>query len=114
MSEVFYSVFYGARSRGGFILRVTGLLLLGFYMDQLPVLLPWSTDTVLIGAVLVAMGYCWKLNEQKFSLKWIYGLLLLIYVVVASINVNVNMSVRYYGPYSASVFLQQAELPEQH
>ncbi len=106
VSEVFfYSVFYGARSRAEFILRVTGLLLLGFYMDQLSVLLPWSIDTALIGAVLVAMGYCWKLNEQKFSLKWIYVLLFLVYVVVASINVNANMSVRYYGPYSASVFL---------
>lgn len=106
VSEIFFLyTFRRVRNNRKMALRSVLLLVTGLLMEQLKILLPWSTDTAMVGAALMAAGYCWKLVESRYSKRCTYYLLLLAYAIVAMINVNANMSVRFYGPYSLSIFL---------
>lgn len=102
---VFECTFYGVKDNRKAIFRSVVLLGIGLLMERLTILLPWSIDTAMTGAALMAGGYFWKSIELKLSKKYVYYGLFLMYVVVMMINVNANMSVRYYGPYRVSIFL---------
>lgn len=102
---VFEFTFYGVKDNRKVIFRSVVLLGIGLFMEQLTILLPWSIDTAMTGVVLMAGGYCWKSIEPKLSKNYVYYVLFLVYVAVMMINVNPNMSVRYYGPYLLSIFL---------
>lgn len=106
VTEIFFEgTFYKVRNIKGVVFRSFLLLIAGTFMIRLPILLPWSIDTAMIGAVLMVTGYGWKSYEHKNIKAYIYWLFLLIYILLAVVNVNANMSVRYYGPYPLSIYL---------
>lgn len=71
--EIFYEcTFYNVKSKRQIVFRSLIIFVLGLVMTHLNILLPWSIDTAMIGALFMISGYYWKLNEHKIS-KNSYG-----------------------------------------
>lgn len=73
VSEIFFLyIFRRVGNNGKMVLRSVLLLVIGLFMEQLKILLPWSIDTAMVGAALMEAGYCWKLAESRCSKKCTY------------------------------------------
>lgn len=74
-------------------------LIASFLARYLPILLPWSLDVAMVGALYIYSGRMMRkydvLNHIKPSYKWL--LIFCTYMVVHYINGMENMSMRVYG-----------------
>lgn len=100
-AEVFFEIFMG-RNKERIVFKCIVLLMIGFGATYLKILLPWSLDTAMIGTIFMVAGYYWK-QVGESSFKW--WILIPIYLLIAYINPQANMSVRYYGPWKISIVL---------
>ena len=75
------------------------LSIASFLARYLPILLPWSLDVAMVGALYIYSGRMMRkydvLNHIKPSYKWL--LIFCTYMVVHYINGMENMSMRVYG-----------------
>ena len=100
-AEIYYQLFMG-RNKERLVIKSIVLLIIGFLATYLRILLPWSLDTAMIGTIFMIAGFYWKYVGESSDVWW---LLLPIYLLIAYINPQANMSVRYYGPWKISIIL---------
>ena len=79
-------------------------LLTTIALEQLPVLLPWSIDTSFFLCVLLYIGTLVRQYDIINKPWWVYGVLGILYIIVASYSGYINISVRDYG-YSVLLLL---------
>lgn len=74
-------------------------LIASFLARYLPILLPWSLDVAMVGALYIYVGRMMRKYDVLNHIKPLYALLLLFctYMVVHYINGMENMSMRVYG-----------------
>lgn len=72
-----------------------------FGMTYLPVLLPWSLDTALLGAMFIRLGYYLKgIRLQSLSIVNSFIVCAILFALLSSFfRDGINMSVREYGMY---------------
>ena len=76
-----------------------------FVCQFLPVLLPWSLDTACLMAIFMYMGLLLRNGRWQQDFPLTYGLMLLVvYVLLCTLNGELNVSVREYG-YSFLLYL---------
>lgn len=98
-AEIFFQLFMW-RKKGRIVTKCIVLLVIGFLATYLKILLPWSLDTAMVGAIFMIAGFYWKCVGESNNYWWF---LIPIYLLIAYINPQANMSVRYYGPWKISI-----------
>ena len=97
-------------SKGKRAVLIVTYLCINVATNFLPILLPWSLDTVFVTSIVMYLGHCSKERvkcieeldiKAIFKPKMFAGLLcmMLIYCIVVKINGSINISVRIFGNY---------------
>lgn len=92
------------------IILIVTYLCINSATDFLPVLLPWSIDTVFVTSIVMYLGYCSRKSiknieqldiKSVFKPKMFFSLLFLMFVYCAAVKINgsINTSVRIFGNY---------------
>jgi len=73
-------------------------LIITFFLNKLPILLPWSLDTAFFFSLFLYCGYLFKTTDiVEKSNNYFIIIALLLCVSISIINGGVNLSVRIYG-----------------
>lgn len=97
---VYYALIKRIRNKKGLAISLILLVLSVCAMDQLPVLLPWSIDTMPFFVIAMLVGHEIRQHEHVLSQGKLSVLILIIFFVAACyLNGNINLSCRSYGHY---------------
>ena len=85
------------RFKGRIVIMIFVMLILAYVLSCIPLLLPWSLDTLPLFVLMILLGVqmrekCW-INLPKF----IYSLIFVFYLVILYFNGDINYSIREYG-----------------
>lgn len=94
---VYYALVRHIKSYKGLAAAVAVLTALAMAMGHLPVLLPWSLDTMPFFVIAMLMGHAIKGHDELFSDRWSIVLLAFLFVLSCFLNGNINLSCRIYG-----------------
>lgn len=77
---------------------VAFLLLVSVALTKLPILLPWSMDIAFMGALLMITGTLLgrTVDIKKWQAGWIITIMIA-FLILATLNPGINISVRKYG-----------------
>lgn len=97
---VYYTLIKRIKSKKGLAISFVLLLLSVCAMDQLPVLLPWSIDTMPFFVIAMLAGHEIRQHEHVLSQgKFSVLILIILFVAACYLNGNINLSCRIYGHY---------------
>lgn len=91
-----------SRNKVFFILLIIIFLVITKLLTYLPILLPWSLDSVFLFSILIFVGYQLKdifIYRIKYHFPVIIVMIigLIIYPIISDVNGLINLSVRIYG-----------------
>ena len=72
----------------------------------LPIYLPWGADIAILGLIFMLIGYHLKTfiePEKRKIFEIIF--LIFVYILLANLNPNVNMSTREYGDFLLEILM---------